>query len=209
MKIALNLSLSQTFRQRHALAWSAPALLLGLALLVHLVFSIQSDWRRYRSARKTADREMSQLNELSGREAGLRQKLALPQNQRLLSSVKFVNGLIEQRRLSFAELTDQLTSLMPPQVRLTTLSAPDFSGQPVLHLGIEGTGEAPVETFLSHLEDSPAFADVTVTSQGFEEKGIGAPVSISCTVRYVGGSQARQPLAALRSDPAAPHGGRK
>jgi Tfp pilus assembly protein PilN len=186
MKVNLNLSLSQSFRQRHAVAWSVPALILGLALLVRIVLSIQSDWSRYRSERHTAEIEANQLNELAAREADLRKQLNLPQNRKLLRSVEFVNDLIQQRQLSFSEVTDQLISLMPPQVRLITLSVPDFTGEPVLHLGIEGGSEAPVETFLSHLEDSPAFTDVTVTSQGFEEKGNGAPVSISCTVRYTG-----------------------
>lgn len=206
MKVALNLSVSQSFRQRHRLAWSVPVLLLGFALLVRIVFSIQSDWRQYRSLSRTADVESSQLNALAVREAALRQKLNQPQNRELLRSVQFVNNLIAQRQLSFAEVIDQLIGLMPPEVRLTTLSAPDFSGEPLLHLGIEGSSEAPVETFLSHLEDSPAFADVTVTSQGFEEKGVGAPVSINCTVRYAGGpaaNAAAPPAAKAAAPPAA------
>ncbi|HUI43840.1 MAG TPA: hypothetical protein VL523_17910 [Terriglobia bacterium] len=203
MKVALNLSLSQSLRQRHALAWSLPVLLVSFVLVVRIVFSIESDWRRYSSVRQTADREDGQLNALAAREAGLRQSLEQPQNRELLRSVAFVNDLIEQRRLSFAELTDQLTALMPPEVRLTSLSAPDLTSEPLLHLGIEGSGEAPVETFLSRLEDASDFTEVTVTSQGFEEKGNGAPVSINCTVRYLGGHAHGEPSPAPAAVPVA------
>jgi Tfp pilus assembly protein PilN len=187
MKVSLNLSLAQSFRQRHVVAWSVPLLLVSFLLLFRLVLSIQANWREYRTVRQSVEREQSRLNELAGQEAGLKGKLEQPENRALLREVQFVNSVIEQRRLSFTGLTEKVTVLLPPQVRLAALSLPDSSGDPVVHFGIEGTSEEPVETFLTNLEDSPDFRDVSLLSQGFEEKGNGAPVSITCTARYVGG----------------------
>ena len=187
MKVTLNLSLSQNFRQRHRLGWSLPVLVIALALLGRLLFSLKYDWHQYRSAHEAVAREQGRLSQLAAREADLRRKLDRPESRDLLREVKFVNFLIDQRQLSFAELAAKVTALLPPQARLATLSLPDSSGEPLVHFGIEGTTEDAVETFLNNLEESPDFIDVTVTNQGFEEKGGGAPVSITCTARYVGG----------------------
>ena len=187
MKVTLNLSLSQSFRQRHRLAWSLPVVLIALALLGRLALSIQDDWHQYRTVRDAVAREQGRLNQLAAREAGLRQKLDLPESRSLLRQVQFVNLLIDERQLSFSELAAKVTALLPPQARLAALSMPDSSGDPLVHFGIEGTTEDAVESFLNNLEESPDFSDVTVTNQGFEEKGGGAPVSITCTARYIGG----------------------
>jgi hypothetical protein len=120
----------------------------------------------------------------------LARKLDEPDNRALLHEVQFINYLIDERRLSFGELTDKVTALLPPQARLSGLSMPDASGDPVVHFAIEGSGEEPVETFLTNLENSPDFKDVIITNQGFEEKESGgAPVSITCNARYVGGRE--------------------
>ena len=201
MKFALNLSFSQSFRQRHALAWSAPLLAVSLILLARLLFSIQVDWRDYRTVDQAVNREEARSNDLAAREVALQQKLNRPESQAVLREVQFVNFLIDQRRLSLTDLTAKVAALLPPQARLTTLRVPDSSGDPFVQFGIEGSSEDPVETFVSNLEDSPDFRDVTVTNQGFEEKGGGAPVSITCLARYVGGRSS-----SLQDRPApAPH----
>jgi hypothetical protein len=187
MKVSLNLSLSQSFRQRHVVAWSVPLLAVSGLLLFRLGLSIQGNWKQYGAMRQSVQREQSRQNELAAQEAAVEGRLEQPENRALLREVKFVNSVIEQRRLSVTGLTEKVTVLLPPQVRLAALSLPDSSGDPVVHFGIEGTGEEPVETFLTNLEDSPDFKDVSLLSQGFEQKGNGVPVSITCTARYVGG----------------------
>ncbi|HXJ93478.1 MAG TPA: hypothetical protein VMT20_11420 [Terriglobia bacterium] len=187
MKVSLNLSLAQSFRQRHVVAWSVPLLAVSGVLLFRLGLSIQGNWKQYTAVRQSVEREQSRQNELVAQEASVKSKLEQPENRALLREVKFVNSVIEQRRLSVTGLTEKVTVLLPPQVRLAALSLPDSSGDPVVHLGVEGTGEEPVETFLTNLEDSPDFKDVSLLSQGFEQKGNGVPVSITCTARYVGG----------------------
>lgn len=187
MKVNVNLSRAQGFRQRHVVAWSLPLLLVALALLLRMLVTAEANWSEYHTVRKAADKEVESQNALAAREAALRRKLDEPENRALLREVGFVNYLIDQRQFSIAMLTEKVTALLPPQARLSGLSMPDTSGDPKVQFGIEGTGEEPVETFLTNLENSPDFKDVIVTNQGFEEKGSGAPVSITCNARYVGG----------------------
>jgi len=190
VKVELNLSRAQGFRQRHLLAWSLPLLLISLAALFRMTISIGTNWREYRSVHQAVEREEGRRDELAARENNLKLQLGEPENEALLHEVQYVNDLIEQRRLSFSELALKVTGLLPAEVRLTGLGLPDASGDPLVRFSVEGTSEGPVETFLSNLEDSEDFRDVTITTQGFEEKGEGAPVSISCTARYIGGHTA-------------------
>jgi hypothetical protein len=188
MKVNLNLARAQGFRQRHLVAWSLPVLGLGFLLLLRMVVGAESNWNEYRSVREAADKEAARQTDLLAHEAALHRKLDEPDNRALLREVKFINDLIDERRLSFGELTDKVTALLPPQARLAGLSMPDASGEPLVHFAIEGASEEPVETFLTNLEESPDFRDLIITNQGFEEKESGgAPVSITCNARYVGG----------------------
>jgi hypothetical protein len=190
MKIHLNLSPSQSLRQRHVLAWSLPLLAISIALLIRLGFSIQTNWTEYRSVSRSVQREQDRRNVLAAREAGLKMQLDEPDNRALLREVQFVNSVIDQRQFSFTEMEARVTALLPPEVRLTALSMPDNAGEPLIHVGVEGSSEGPVETFLINLEDSQDFKDTMITGAGFDEKGNGSPVGISCTAHYVTGHSA-------------------
>jgi len=190
VKVNVNLARAQGFRQRHLVAWSVPTLAIAVILMLRMIVGAEVDWRQYRSVRASADKEAGRQMDLLTREAALHRKLDEPDNRALLNEVHFINELIDERRLSFGELTDKVTALLPPQARLAGLSMPDASGDPLVHFAIEGSSEEPVETFLTNLENSPDFKDLIITNQGFEEKesgGGGAPVSITCSARYIGG----------------------
>ena len=208
MRVDLNLGRAQGFRQRHLVAWSVPVLAVAALLLVRMVVGVEANWRQYRTVSAAADREAARQNDLLVREATLRRKLDEPDNRALLREVQFINYLIDDRRLSFGELTDRVTALLPPQARLSGLSMPDSSGDPLVHFMVEGASEEPVETFLTNLENSPDFREVVINNQGFEEKdssasgGGGAPVSITCSARYVGGRTESVLLPAKTAAPA-------
>ena len=188
MNITLNLSPAQSLRQRYLLYWAIPVGFLALLLLVRLTLSIPASWQEYRAARDASLEEQRRDSQLLQRVAAVQQALERPESREISREVLFLNGLIEQKQLSLAELTAKVTALLPPQARLNALTLPDASGDPLVRLGIEGTSEGDLEGFLNHLEDSSDFQDVTVTNQGFERKGPNAgPVTITCTARYVGG----------------------
>ncbi len=203
MKVSLNLARAQGFRRRHLLAWSVPTLCVAGLLMLRMIVGAESNWQEYRTVRAAADKEAGRQYDLLTREAALHRKLDEPDNRALLNEVRFINDLIDQRRLSFGELTDKVTALLPPQARLAGLSMPDASGDPLVHFAIEGASEEPVETFLTNLENSPDFKDLIITNQGFEEKESGgAPVSITCNARYVGGRGELTPVPAKAAAPA-------
>jgi Tfp pilus assembly protein PilN len=132
-------------------------------------------------------------NALRAQEMALRRQLEEPQSRRLLDDVRFVNTLIEEKRISLTGLATDIADLIPDEVRLTALAmvAEGQGQQLAIRFVIAGKSEEAVERFLSNLESSPHFKDVAIINQGFEEAGTASELeNIACTAHYlVGGSE--------------------
>ena len=189
MKIAFNLATSRSARERYALVWTAPVTLAAGACLIYLLISAGHNITEYSKLHRLVLKYQSQINIFRDKEAAARRSLEQPQYRELIREATFVNTLIDQKQFSLTRLTAQVTKLLPPQVRLTTLSCSEPAGEPLVRLDIEGSQQA-VETFVNRLEESTLFSDVTVTQQGFEQKSsAGAPQkpqAVTCAARYLG-----------------------
>jgi len=191
MRVALNLAIPPSARERYALYWAIPATLLGLAGLAFLLLASVRSYREYRAVQKSIAKYQVRENSLRAQEVALRRQLEERQSRPLLDNVQFVNALIEQKRISLTDLATEVTELIPDEVRLAALAmAPDGQELAVRFL-IMGKNEEALERFLSNLEDSPHFKDVAITNAGFGEAGASPEVeNIACTAHYlVGGSE--------------------
>lgn len=187
MRITLNLSTAPSSRERYALAWALPVSLLGVAILVLLATSTLHGYREYRRVHRALLELQTAEARLRAREAALKQELERPQAQGVYRGVRFVNALIDQKRFSLAELTERVTKLLPPQVRLAGLALGEQGNEPVVRFTIVGNSEEAVEKFLTNLEDSSYFKNVAILNQGFEQEGsAGGGVTIACTAQYQG-----------------------
>jgi hypothetical protein len=190
MKINLNLAIPEKAREHYALAWAIPAMVLGLGGLLFLASSTVRAFRDYRSTQRQIAACEQREEQLGGRETALRRELEEPQSRQVLQQVQYLNGLIEKKQISLAELAAKVTELLPAQARLTGLALQGEKDDLMVRFTVTGRSEEALETFLSHLEDSPAFQDVAIVNQGFQEEGAGPePVTISCTARYLPGSE--------------------
>lgn len=188
MRVALNLAIPPSARERYALLWAIPATLLGIAGLVFiLMFSLRS-YRQYKVVENSVARYQDRDNALHAQEMALRRKLEQPATRGLLNDVQFVNALIEAKQVSFAGLTADITELIPDNVRLSALAmAPDGS-EIAIRFVITGKNAEAIERFLSNLEDSSHFKDVAIINEGFEETGTNSELeNIACSAHYVVG----------------------
>jgi hypothetical protein len=189
MKVALNLSTPESPRERYALAWALPAVLVGLGGLVYLSLSGVRAVREYHTAHTSFLECQERESRLREREVALRRDLERPQFRKVYREAQYVNKLIEKKEISLTEMAAKVAKLLPGQVRLIGLALAPQGGDLVVHFTITGRNEEAVETFLSSLEDSPDFKDVTIANRGFEQEGgLSAPVNIACTARYVVGN---------------------
>ncbi len=192
MRVALNLAIPASARERYALFWAIPATLLGVAGLAFLLLASVRSYREYRAVQKSIARYQDRENALRAQEMALRRQLEEPQSRRFLDNVQIVNALIEKKRISLTDLAAEVTDLIPDEVRLTALALAPEGQELAVRFVITGKNEEALEQFLSHLEDSPHFKDVAIINEGFEEAGASSELeNIACTAHYlVGGSEA-------------------
>ena len=192
MKITLNLSAAEGARDHYALAWAIPATVLGLLALVLLGRALIHEYRDYREIQNQLTEVQMRAEELHNQEASIRRKLEHPAYRKLYSQAQFVNGLIQQRKLSLTELSARLAGLLPEDAHLTGLSLTSPKkpgGDYMVRMGITAKGEDAIETFVNDLEDAPDFKDVSIINQGFqEESSQGQQVNIVCTAQYLPGT---------------------
>ncbi len=186
MKVALNLSTSTHRRERYALAWAVPALLVGLAGLFLLIASTLRAAREYSDVHRSVAELEERLARMRGREVTLKRDLDQPQFRQIFREAQFVNQLIEKKQLTFTDLAARVTKLLPDHVRLTGLAlGQQQDGSYLVRFTVTGQTEEAAENFLGNLEDSAEFKDITMPSQGFEPEGAGpGAVNITCTARY-------------------------
>jgi hypothetical protein len=193
MKIALNLSVSASPRERYALAWAGPVALVALAGLVYLLSSGVSSYRDYRNFH----RSLAELQELEGRlryrEAQLRQELNRPQSKEVYRQAQFINSLIDKKHFSLTDLAVKVSKFLPAQVRLMGLSLSHQPEGPLVRFTVAGNSQEAVEDFLGSLEDSPDFKDVAILNQGLEQPDNPAgTVNVTCSARYLGEGVGRE-----------------
>ena len=186
MKVTLNLASLPSRRERYALSWAIPLAILGAVALGFIIRFGIGDIREYRRIQKDIAQLQEQNQKLALQEADLRRKAELPEYQAVVGEAQYVNSLIEDKKTSVADLVTKIGKLIPEDVRLSNMSMKNAKGAQV-SFSVTGKDEEALEKFLTALEDSPDFQDVSVSNEGFQGQGESEnAVSISCTARYVG-----------------------
>ncbi len=186
MRVTLNLATLPSRRERYAFSWAVPLALLSAAGLIWIIYSGVLNIREYRHIQKDIAQMQGQNRRLSDRESDLRTAVEQPDYQAVAGKAQFLNSLIEQKRTSATDLAAKVSRLIPEDVHLTAMTLNQSKGSGV-SFTVVGRNEEAVEKFLTALEDSPDFQDISVSSEGFQSRGeSGGGVMISCTARYVG-----------------------
>ncbi len=193
MKITLNLSPQSSARDRYALGWGIPAMLIGAAALALLSRASLREYREYQAADTQLAQIQRHVDDLARQESGIRAKLENPASRDLRIRAKFINQLIAERQLSLAQVSSRLAGLLPDDAHLTALafaSPKEPGGDYGVRIGIAAKDEDAIESYINDLEDSPDFKDVSIINQGFQEDpSQGSQINLVCTARYLPGAQ--------------------
>lgn len=187
MNVTLNLAVVRSPRERYALTWAVPVMLLALAGLVLLsdsaVRSVQA-YRRFRAERLELERQGAALDQT---EREMRKDLEQPRLRALFRETQFVNDLIVRKRTSVSTVAERVAKLLPASAHLSSMELLQTGGDRTLRFIVAAASEETLENFLIGLEDSSDFKDVAIVNQGIEETGAAAgQVIVTCTARYVG-----------------------
>lgn len=187
MKITLNLANPPSFRERYGLTLAVPTALAGLLIVALLGLKAGRDYREYGVVQKDLQLQQVRQIQVADQLKELQGAFRQPKTQGMLREAQFVNTLINRKRLSLAELTLKLAELLPPEVRLSSLTLLRSDTDSDLRFQVSGKSAEALEEFLKNLVDDPDFQDSSVASEGFEKEGPGAgEVTIVCQTRYVG-----------------------
>jgi hypothetical protein len=146
---------------------------------------VAREWQSYQHLRASLEPLRATETELRERENALRRELDRPEPREVYRRVRMVNGLFERRRLSLTELTEEVSRLLPGNVRLTALTVVEGGESPAVRLGFDAATETAMEEFLVSLEDSPRFSDIAILNQGFAAEGSDEnAITVSCMARY-------------------------
>jgi hypothetical protein len=188
MKVYLNLAVAPDRRERYALAWAIPTVVVAFLVLVGLVGTAIHDVRRSHQIQRSLVEVKSQDVAMRAKEVGLQQQIDRPEFRSMIEKTEFVNQLISQRQFSLTELTFKVSKLLPPSARLDGLALASSSvAHPEVQFAVMGKDEESIETFLSNLEGSNDFHDVVIKSQGFRGSGGSSPqqIALVCTATYM------------------------
>jgi len=186
MRVALNLAVPPSARERYALLWAVPATLLGVTGLVFILWFSARSYRQYKVVQKSLAQYQERDNALRAQEMALRRGLEEPATRRLLNDVQFLNALIEAKQVTLTGMAADITELIPDDVRLSALAMAPDGRELALRFVITSKNAEAIEHFLSNLEDSPHFKDVAISTGGLEETGANTELeNIACTAHYV------------------------
>jgi hypothetical protein len=193
MKITLNLSPRSSARDRYALGWGIPATLVGVAALVLLSRASLREYREYRASETQLAQIQGRADDLTRQEADIRRKLDDPASRDLRTRARFLNELIDERRVSLADVSSRLAGLLPGDARLSSLtfaSPRDSTGDYSVRMGITAKGEEAIETYMNDLEDSPDFKDISIENQTIkEDPSQGSQINVVCNAHYLPGAE--------------------
>jgi Fimbrial assembly protein (PilN) len=186
MRITLNLALLPSRRERYALSWAVPLAVMSVVGLFFIVRFGIANIREYRHVQDDIARMQEQNRKLAREEKDLRKAVEAPEYRAVSVQAHYLNTLIEEKKSSVADIVTKISRLIPAEVRLSSMSLKQSKGA-VVSFSVEGRNEGALEEFLTALEDSPDFQDVSVSNEGFKaDSETESSVTITCTARYVG-----------------------
>jgi type IV pilus assembly protein PilN len=166
MKIPINLATEPMRRDRPIIVASAAVGLLLCLTLVALIGLIMTDRSAMADSRHAIDLVQRQLTKTNAAQAQLDAKMRQPENSSVLYRSQLFNTLIKRKAVSWTRIFSDLQTVVPYDVRIVSIR-PQLNGRGDLSLEMVVASQKPepVIGFISKLELSSLFGDVTQTSQ--------------------------------------------
>ncbi|HVY94613.1 MAG TPA: hypothetical protein VHA14_17750 [Bryobacteraceae bacterium] len=166
MRIQINLATEPMRRDRPIIVASAAVGLLLCITLAALVGLLVTDRRAMAESRRAIDQVQRQLNRTNAAQAQLDAKMRLPANSSVLYRSQLFNTLIQRKAVSWTRIFSDLQTVLPYDVRVVSIR-PTLNGRGELSLDMTVAAQTPepVIGFISKLELSSLFGDVTQSSQ--------------------------------------------
>jgi type IV pilus assembly protein PilN len=144
-----------------------PVLLLLAALTAGLFWNAASNWRQGREVNARIAMIDAEIAALDRQHDEALRMLRAPENVPVLSTSKFLNGLIARKSFSWTRVFMQLEQIMPTNLHVVSIS-PEL--QPAtntvqVHLSVAGTSRDAAVELVKRLEQSPSFREARIVEE--------------------------------------------
>lgn len=171
MKTKFNLATAPLENNRRFIAGSSVLGIVALAAMVLLALHTVQARRANREVRADIGRSQGQIRTCLRQQESLRNAFKTPQAVEALKRSEFLNGLIEQRTFPWTKMFADLEQILPPGVRVTSISPQmDKDGQVKVELVVSAVNDEQELKFLNSMDASPVFSQVHVTAESHAQK---------------------------------------
>ncbi len=179
MRLNINLATKPYLDVRRVLMqWGSLVLLLALCT-AGLVWKAVVNWQEASEVNAKIAVLRTEIAELDRQHEQALALLRQPQNVPVLSTSKFLNGLIARKSFSWTRVFMQLEQIMPPRLHVVSIS-PEL--QPAtntveVHLTVAGTSREAAVELVKRLEQSPSFREARIVEES-SIQGTGSPDTV-------------------------------
>jgi len=166
MRLPLNLARTPMRRDRPMLVASAVVAILLCISLLALIGLAATDRGNMNDSRKVIAQVERQMAKVNAGQVQLDTQMRLPENASLLYRSDLYNQLIRRKAVSWTRIFSDLETVLPHNVRIVSIR-PQLNLRDELSLDMVVASDTPepIFGFISKLEGSDVFGDVTQSSQ--------------------------------------------
>jgi Tfp pilus assembly protein PilN len=185
MKLRLNLSTTPLDNKRPFLAATGVLAAVGVLTFLLLGHAAYSSWRSSRALRSEISRWETEIQANREKQSALEVYFQTAQARQVLDRAAFLNSLIGQRSFPWTKVFMDLEQILPPGVRVVSISPKLENGRAQVELTIGAESDDSKIKFLQNLERSKVFSDIEVKDDRHtEQTAAGDKITVQLTAWY-------------------------
>lgn len=165
MKLRLNLATNPQANNRPFLAAATTVGTVGILALLVLSHAAYTSWEANRTIRMDTARWESQIRLDQQRHRALEAYFRSPRAKRILDRSAFLNSLIEERSFPWTDIFTDLGRVLPPGVRVVSISPHLENGRAKLSLRVGAATNSSKLQFLDAIQKSKDFSGLVVQDE--------------------------------------------
>lgn len=185
MKLRLNLSTTPLDNKRPFLAAAGALAVVGLLVFALLGHAAYTSWRSSRELRAEISHWEGEILANREKQSVLQAYFQTAQAKQVLDRAAFLNSLIGQRSFPWTKVFMDLEQILPPGVRVVSISPKLNNGRAQIELTIGAESDESKIKFLQNLERSKAFSDIQVKDdRRADQQSTGDKITVQLTAWY-------------------------
>lgn len=160
------------------------SLFLALIIVLFTAWNLLSVTRSYTQTaelNRNIQNQQKQLREMETKQKKIQDQIARIKTPQFIAETNFMNNAIKRRTFSWTELFDHFEEVLPPSVRMISISPTVTEGIIAINLEMAGQSLEDMLELVRLLERDPAFSQVVLKG---ENSATGEQILFSISLNY-------------------------